>query len=121
MTPIAGPVTGFDAGDVVRVPFPYVERPVQRHRPALVVSRGGLGPDNGLLWVLMITSAENRRRPGDVFVPDSCKGAGLPVPSLVRTAKIATIDAACASIVGRLPPSLLDEVRSRVAEVLAED
>jgi mRNA interferase MazF len=77
--------------NVVRVPLPYTDRPVRQHRPALVIaapaSNGGLG----LLWVLMITSAANRGWLSDVMITD-CIMAGLPVPSLVRTAKVATIE-----------------------------
>ena len=40
----------------------------------------------------MITSAENRSWPGDVPV-SSLADAGLPVASVIRTAKIATIEA----------------------------
>ena len=40
----------------------------------------------------MITSAENRSWPDDVPVADLAK-AGLPAPSVIRTAKIATIEA----------------------------
>jgi mRNA interferase MazF len=40
----------------------------------------------------MITSAENRGWAGDVPVSDLAL-AGLPAPSVIRTAKIATIDA----------------------------
>ncbi len=44
-----------------------------------------------MLWVLMITSAGNRRWPGDILVSD-LPVAGLPAPSVVRIAKIATVD-----------------------------
>jgi mRNA interferase MazF len=54
-----------------------------------------------LLWVLMITSAQNRGWPGDVTIPDPA-AAGLPAPSIVRTAKIATIEAEDAECIGRL-------------------
>jgi hypothetical protein len=50
----------FERWDVVAVPFPYVERPIQQRRPALVVA-AGLGDPHDL-------------------------------PSLVRAAKIATIE-----------------------------
>ncbi|HTX03167.1 MAG TPA: type II toxin-antitoxin system PemK/MazF family toxin [Candidatus Acidoferrales bacterium] len=83
----------------MRVPFPYTDRPVRQHRPALVVAATG---EDALLWVLMITSAENRGWPEDVLISDH-KGAGLPVPSLVRCAKIATIDAQDAERIGTLP------------------
>jgi len=41
----------------------------------------------------MITSAENRIWSGDVPIRDLA-AAGLPAPSVIRTAKIATIEAA---------------------------
>jgi mRNA interferase MazF len=78
------------AGDVVVVPFPYTDRQTQQRRPAVVVS----GPEiarQGMVWLLMVTSAGNAPWPGDVAVAD-LTSAGLPAPSVVRTAKIATVD-----------------------------
>jgi Growth inhibitor len=97
----------FERGDVVRVPFPYTDRATRQHRPALVVSDGLLGADDRLLWVVMITSAENRPWPGDVPLSDTYMDAGLPVPSTIRTTKIATIDAAVADRLGRIGDDLL--------------
>jgi mRNA interferase MazF len=87
--------------DVVRVPFPYTDRPVRQHRPALVVAIPGMQAQMGTLWALMITSAANRGWPGDVAISDPL-AAGLPVPSLVRTEKIATVDIGDAERIGRL-------------------
>ena len=87
---------------VVKVPFPYTNRPIQQMRPALVVGRYDEPDAPVLLWVLMITSAENRRWAGDVAITD-LEAAGLSAPSVVRSAKIATIDAADASTIGHLP------------------
>jgi mRNA interferase MazF len=50
----------FEQGQVVRVPFPYTDRERRQHRPALVVSDGPVGENASLLWVAMITSAQNR-------------------------------------------------------------
>jgi mRNA interferase MazF len=100
----------FEAWDVVKVPFPYTDRTTRQRRPALVVSVGG-----SLLWVLMITSAENRAWPGDVVISD-LPTAGLRVGSAVRTAKIATIEAAYAEPLGRLP----EADRSAVARLVRE-
>jgi len=86
----------FERGDVVRVPFPYTDREVRQHRPALVVSYGAIGDRGTLLWVLMITSAENRPWPGDVSLAKGYRQAGLPAPSLVRTAKIGRVARAVA-------------------------
>ncbi|MDR3515526.1 MAG: type II toxin-antitoxin system PemK/MazF family toxin [Azospirillaceae bacterium] len=88
--------------DVIKVPFPYTDRPVRERRPAVVVAADGLQQEHGLLWVLMITSAANPGWPGDVAVSDLAI-AGLPADSVVRTAKIATIDAREAERIGRLP------------------
>lgn len=81
----------FEQGDVVRVPFPYTDRNTRQHRPALVVSKGAVGENQALLWVVMITSAENRPWPGDVAVSD-LEAAGLPAASVVRPMKIATVE-----------------------------
>jgi mRNA interferase MazF len=58
----------------------------------------------------MITSAEHRGWPGDVVISD-LSGAGLPAPSIVRPAKIATIDARDAGRLGTLSPTDREEVR----------
>jgi mRNA interferase MazF len=92
----------FDAWDIVRVPFPYTDRPVRQRRPALVIASVDLQAEHGLLWVLMITSAENAPWSGDVRVSDLFE-AGLPAASVVRTAKIATIETSDADRVGQLP------------------
>jgi mRNA interferase MazF len=77
--------------DVVVVPFPYADRLAEKRRPAIVISASGLERLHGLVWLAMITSAENRRWDSDVAVSDLTV-AGLPAPSLVRPAKLATVD-----------------------------
>jgi len=48
----------FEAFDVVVVPFPHVDRLAEKRRPALVISnRKPAG--HGVIWLAMITSAEN--------------------------------------------------------------
>ncbi len=82
----------FGAFDVVVVPFPYADRLAEKRRPALVISGPRLAP-TGLLWVAMITSAYNEHWPFDVPIAD-LKRSGLPAPSVVRTTKVACIEAA---------------------------
>lgn len=72
----------FEVWDLVKVPFPYINHPVQQRRPALVVAFHEAPGTPSLLWVLMVTSAENRGWPGDVAVSDLIE-AGLPAPSVV--------------------------------------
>jgi len=107
----------FRQGDVIKVPFPYTDRPTRQSRPALVVSTGAIEDAHGLLWVVMITSAENRGWPGDVAV-QNLASAGLPVPSVIRTAKIATIEAVDATKLGKLPATLLAKVVGRLGREL---
>lgn len=104
----------FKAWDVVKVPFPYTDRPVRQHRPALVVAADPIESAHGLFWVLMITSAENRPWTGDIAISDQT-AAGLPTPSVVRCAKIATIESRDAERIGNLP----DADRKRVADQLS--
>jgi mRNA interferase MazF len=99
---------------VIAVPFPDVERPIQQRRPAVVVA-ASLGGSLDLLWVLMITSAANPRWPEDVEIDDRAS-AGLPVASVVRTAKIATIEARAANWLG----TLSGRSAARVADLLRQ-
>jgi len=99
---------------VVSVPFPYVERPIRQRRPALVVL-AGMGAAQDLLWVLMITAAANRGWPDDVPIDDHA-AAGLPIPSIVRTAKVATIAAIDAQPLGALPAPAV----AYIAEILRQ-
>lgn len=107
----------FEPRDVIRVPFPYTDRPVRERRPALVVSSGRLQANHGLLWVLMITSLTNRAWLDDVPVSDLLK-SGLPAPSLVRTAKIATIETKEAERIGTLPEEDWLMVQKHIADRL---
>lgn len=107
----------FERGDVVKVPFPYTDRSTRQARPALVVSERNSVDAHGLLWVVMITSAENRRWDGDVPVADLAK-AGLPVPSLIRTAKIATIENSDAGRLGNVSAAVLSKVTKRLGRTL---
>ncbi len=107
----------FKQGDVVKVPFPYTDRATRQSRPALVVSVDGLENRHHLIWLVMVTSAENRGWPGDIEVK-SLGGAGLPAPSVIRTAKIATIDAADATKLGRISMPQLKQVLEEIGRNL---
>lgn len=112
-------MAAFRQGDVVKVPFPYTDRSTRQSRPALVVSTGGLEDGHRLLWVVMITSADNRGWADDVPIAD-LDLAGLPAPSLVRPAKIATIDSADAAKLGRLAAAPLRKVLAIVRRNLGQ-
>lgn len=77
---------------IVTVPFPYVDQLAEKRRPALIISTAELLRAHGLVWVAMITSAENRPWPDDISVA-AHQACGLPSPSVIRPAKIAAIEA----------------------------
>jgi mRNA interferase MazF len=81
-----------EQGDVVRVPFPHSGRDTPQQRPAPVVSNGVTGEADFLLWVVMIMSAANRPWAGADSLACKYHEAGLPIPSVVRPAKIAAIE-----------------------------
>ena len=108
----------FSRGDVVKVPFPYTDRDARQRRPALVVSDQPLGDAGRMHWVLMITSADHRRWPGDVTLGRRHGEAGLSAPSLIRTSKIATVE------IDRMEPLGFEIVTGspeRMAEMLRTD
>ncbi len=84
-------MTHYKRGDVLVTDFPFVDRGVTKRRPVLCVAH--ITPQKGasLYWVLMITSTETKGWHGDINIYNY-KAVGLPVPSLIRTAKIACID-----------------------------
>jgi len=103
----------FRQGEIIQVPFPYTDRATRQRRPALVVSSGDFEDQHGLLWVVMITSSENRGWPSDIPVPDHIS-AGLPEPSVVRPAKIATVEVRAAEPLGVAPGELSRRVLETV-------
>ena len=108
----------FRKGDVVKVPFPYTDRDVRQRRPALVVTDQPIGDSDRLHWVLMITSADHRRWPGDVALGRHHAEAGLPAPSLIRTSKIATVDIDRMEPLGRMPDAFMTTVEAELDTIL---
>ena len=102
---------------MVRLPFPYPDGTAMQHRPALVLATIGPAQDAFLPWVLMITSAQGRTWPQDVAIPDH-HATGLPAASVVRCAKVATVDAALAEVKGGVPGDVLAMVRRQVLAIL---
>ncbi|MSP83629.1 MAG: type II toxin-antitoxin system PemK/MazF family toxin [Alphaproteobacteria bacterium] len=80
----------YERWDIVAVPFPYTEGDRAQRRPALIVSGRALAQRHGLYWVAMITSAENTPWRDDVAIRAGAE-TGLPIASVVRAAKIATV------------------------------
>lgn len=103
----------FATGQVVVVPFPYADQLAEKRRPALVVSNHQLAKSHGLIWVVMITSAKNSSRDDNIALP--LEGTGLSAPSVIRTAKIATLETSrIVRIAGKVPEEVLNTVLQQV-------
>lgn len=66
----------------------------------------------------MITSAANAPWPQDVDVRDDYRSMGLPIPSVIRPAKVAALDSGLAEIIGRASNELLGRVMREIASIV---
>jgi len=82
----------FSPGDVVEVPFPFVESPGRKRRPALVLSAESLCREQAVVILAMITSAKRSAWRSDVAIAE-WRQAGLHGPCVVRW-KVFTLEAA---------------------------
>ena len=107
---------GLKRGDIVVVPFPYSDKLAEKRRPALVVSSDKFNSKGGFLWVVMITSKTQKPLADDVVL-DHAK-VGLSKPSVVRVAKIATIEASrVIRVTGHVSKSIIASVRGQIKAI----
>lgn len=107
-------------GDLALVRFPFTDLAATKKRPALVLARTARSPRSRLATVAMITSqVETLKLDGDVLLSD-WKAAGLLHPSLLRLAKIATVDEELIDrTIGRLSTRDLGATRKAFGHVFA--
>lgn len=111
--------TSVKFGDVVVVPFPYSYKFAEKRRPALVVSSNAFNARQSLVWVVMITSANNKPWQDDVEFP--LKGTDLSSASVIRTSKITTIESArILRVIGKIDKSSALKVSEVVSKVFGK-
>ena len=83
----------FRRWDVVSVPFPFIEGHATKRRPALVVSTDAFHWAHRACFGAMITTARHMQdvRPDDIPIVN-LDSAGLPQPSVIRLARLATFE-----------------------------
>jgi mRNA interferase MazF len=84
------PSTIFEQFEIAVVPFPFVDAPRTKPRPALVLSVRTFNRQNGHTLLAMITTAEHTRWPSDYPIHD-LRPTGLRVDCVVRW-KLFTLD-----------------------------
>jgi len=82
--------TIFEQLEVAVVPFPFVDAPRTKPRPALVLSVGAFNQRNGHTLLAMITTAQHTRWSSDYPIED-LRPTGLRVACVVRW-KLFTLD-----------------------------
>ena len=80
----------YKPGDIVAVPFPFVDRPDVKRRPALVLSQQQFNKSHSHTILTMITTGKKTSWNSDIPITDQ-HAASLPVPSVVRM-KLFTLD-----------------------------
>ena len=73
----------FEFGETVVVPFPFVDAPIAKKRPAAIVSNAEFNSLNGHVVLAMITTASNSFWPSDHRIVD-LEDAGLTHSSVIR-------------------------------------
>jgi mRNA interferase MazF len=110
--------TTFETGDLVEVPFPFIESGLTKLRPALVLSTPLFQRHSGACLLAMITSAERSRWENDCEL-QSWAEAGLRKPSIVRWKVFTLDDALIVKRRGRLVESDFAKIRKALASVFS--
>lgn len=72
-----------DFGDVVVVPFPFVDLAAEKRRPTLVLSRAAFNESHGHSIFAMITTAARSHWHSDIAIED-LKSCGLDRSCIIR-------------------------------------
>ncbi len=72
-----------DFGDVIVVPFPFVDVAAEKRRPSLVLSHRTFNTSHGHSICAMITTGARSKWPSDVAIED-LQLAGLNRPCVIR-------------------------------------
>ncbi len=107
-----------DFGDVVVVPFPFVDRPISKRRPALVLSSEDFNDSNGQSVLLMITTGAGSMWPSDTIISDPT-AAGLVHRCLVRWKVFSLPNQTMLQRIGRLSEPDLAAIRKGARTSLA--
>jgi|SRR3989344_2013505 len=114
-------MTPYKRGDVVLVAFPFTDLTTTKMRPAVVVSSEKFNRKFNDVVVAAITSQIPRKISEEEFLlsPEDQKSAGLPKPSMVKLAKIVTLDQRLIrKNLGHISASTLSEITTVLHSIL---
>ena len=105
---------------VVRVPFPFTDRAVQRRRPAVVLSSPAFQRGSGHLLLAMITTARGSSWPLDWPIQDLAS-AGLRQTCVVRLKLFSLDERLILGWLGRLGPADRSGLLANLQRLLPEE
>jgi mRNA interferase MazF len=111
----------FSRGDMVLVSFPFTDLSAQKQRPALVISSTRFNAQSADVILLGITSqvAKEPAQSNYNLTLDEQQTAGLPKPSMIRAAKVVTLNQGLIrKTIGRLPAQTVDQIVAKLDEVI---
>jgi mRNA interferase MazF len=111
----------FNRGDVVLVPFPFTDLTTQKRRPALVISSEKFNTSSADVILVGITSQIPRDLAQSDYrlTPDEQQKAGLPRLSMVKSAKVVTLNQALIRrMLGRLPAQTVNQVVTKLNAII---
>ena len=106
-----------DFGDVVVVPFPFVDVAANKRRPSLVLSRAAFNDSHGHSICAMITTAARTKWPSDIAIQDLAV-AGLPRPCVIRWKLFTLPNEIIVKRAGRLADHDRDSIVSAARNIL---
>ena len=107
-----------DFGDVVVVPFPFVDFAADKRRPSLVLSHATFNDAHGHSICAMITTAVRSKWRSDIAIEDP-KPAGLNRPCVVRWKLFTLPNDLIIKRAGKLASQDRDKVIAAVRTILA--
>ena len=106
-----------DSGNIVVVPFPFVDNANIKPRPALVVSSKSFNQEHDHCIMTMITTGLSTKWKSDIKISD-LKLAGLPVRSFIRL-KFFTLDnRLIKKVIGKLDDQSFSQLKNSLSSYL---
>ncbi|HXR06701.1 MAG TPA: type II toxin-antitoxin system PemK/MazF family toxin [Candidatus Acidoferrum sp.] len=113
-------MTSFKRGDVILVYFPFTDLSSTKQRPALVVSSDALNAASEDVLVVAISSQVPGRLTSEEFMipPGDLASCGLPKPSIVRLAKLASLHRQLViKRIGSMPEPVLRRILAQIRQM----
>ena len=110
-----------EQGDIVLIPVPFTDLSSQKRRPVIVISNDAYNRQTADIIVIAMTSNFDAGEYSFTITSSDLDRGTLNRPSRVRVDKIYTLSqSSMTKIFGRVRPKVLDRIRRKLQELVAE-